>query len=198
MSEVPARPPAHKLLVVDLEATCWERRVHRAEDMETIEIGALLVELAAPDAPPREFQAFVRPRERPELSAFCRELTGIRQADVDAALGFERVFPSFLEWIGALEGVRFGSWGRYDRRQFETDCARHGLAYPFGDEHLNLKHWWSAKRGCKPCGLSQAVVKSGLEFAGQHHRGLDDARNIWRVVRAAAGSAPDELGYAVT
>lgn len=176
------------LLIVDLEATCWERSTHRAEDMETIEIGALIVDPRAPQTPAREFERLVRPTLRPQLSAFCTQLTGIRQDEVDAAAGFGEVFARFLEWVGDPERVLFASWGRYDRRQLQTDCARQGIEYPFGEQHLNLKHWCAARLGARPGGLAQAVARCGFTFAGRHHRGLDDARNIWRVTQHVGGA----------
>jgi inhibitor of KinA sporulation pathway (predicted exonuclease) len=53
-----------KLLVVDLEATCWARDRHVQEDMETIEIGAILFDPFGGE-PEREYQAFVRPFSSP-------------------------------------------------------------------------------------------------------------------------------------
>jgi 3'-5' exoribonuclease 1 len=181
-----------KLLIVDLEATCWERPRHRPEDMEAIEIGALLVDPADP-ARPREYQGFLRPVRFPELSEFCTRLTGIVQADVDGAEPFAQAFPRFLAWIGDPSSVRFASWGNYDRNQFVRDCERHDLPYPFAEDHLNLKHHCSAKLGIKPAGLEQALRRAGLVFEGSHHRGLDDARNIWRVLRAVEPDAPAHL-----
>ena len=70
-----------KLLIVDLEATCWERPRHEPEAMETIEIGALLVDPEDP-ARPSEYQGFVRPVRSPELSEFCKRLT--REARITA------------------------------------------------------------------------------------------------------------------
>lgn len=70
-------------LVIDLEATT-EEGGWPVEEMEIIEIGASLVA----EADGREldhFQRFVRPQRRPLLTAFCRELTHITQANVDAA-----------------------------------------------------------------------------------------------------------------
>jgi len=70
-----------RYIVVDLEATCWED-VRDDERMEIIEIGA--VELPAADSlPTREFSCFLRPTAELELSPFGRELTSIRQRDVD-------------------------------------------------------------------------------------------------------------------
>jgi inhibitor of KinA sporulation pathway (predicted exonuclease) len=187
MTREPAAPE-RPLLIVDLEATCWERSEHRAENMETIEIGAVLVDPLRADEPAREFQRLVRPTLRPQLSRFCTQLTGIRQEEVDSAEPFAAVFASFVAWIGAPHAVRFASWGRYDRRQLELDCSRSRFAYPFGDEHLNLKHWAAARLGTRPSGLAQALQKCGFTFDGRPHRGLDDARNIWRVARFAAGA----------
>ncbi len=177
------------LLVVDLEATCWEAREQRAEEMETIEIGALLVE-PGDSAAAREFQTFVRPVRHPLLSPFCRRLTTITQAEVDAAELFPAAFARFLAWIGDPHEVLFSSWGEYDKRQFQRDCRQHGVAYPFAG-HWNLKRAVARRLGRKPAGMSTLLAELGLALEGTQHRGLDDARNITRIVRAVFGA---ELG----
>lgn len=177
------------LLVVDLEATCWEAREHRPEQMETIEIGAVLVEPAA-TAAAREFQAFVRPVRHPVLSRFCRELTTITQAEVDAAEDFPAALARFLAWIGDPREVLFSSWGEYDMRQFQRDCRQHRVAYPFG-RHWNLKRAVARQLGRKPAGMSTLLAELGLTLEGTQHRGLDDARNITRMLWAVFGA---ELG----
>ena len=181
-----------RLLIVDLEATCWDRAEHDSLRMETIEIGALLVDPA--DATRvREFQAFVRPVRFPELSAFCTALTSITQADVDGAETFGPVFARFVDWIGAPAEVRLCSWGDYDRRQLIRDCEAHGVAYPLAPDHLNLKHLCSAALGLRPFGLQRALDVAGLAFEGLHHRGLDDARNITRLLMHTHGRSLREL-----
>jgi RNA:NAD 2'-phosphotransferase (TPT1/KptA family) len=183
---------ARALLLVDLEATCWERQEHRAEEMETIEIGALLI---APDArePAREFQAFVRPVRHPVLSGFCRRLTTITQAEVEAAGPFPEVFARFLSWVGPLEAVLFASWGEYDARQFQRDCRVHGLTYPF-ERHWNVKRAVGRARERRPAGMAEVAVELGLPLTGTLHRGLDDTRNIARILERVFGS---ELGRAI-
>jgi inhibitor of KinA sporulation pathway (predicted exonuclease) len=178
---------ARKLLIVDLEATCWDRPEHASERMETIEIGALCIDVES-SAAPREFQTFVRPVREPRLSEYCTRLTSIRQDDVDAAQPFAVEFGKFLQWIGDPTSVRFASWGGYDRQQLLRDCAHHRVAFPFGEDHLNLKHHCSAKLGSRPAGMAQALSKAGIELSGTHHRALDDARNIWRLVQRTSGS----------
>jgi inhibitor of KinA sporulation pathway (predicted exonuclease) len=176
-----------KLLIVDLEATCWERGRHQAGDMETIEIGALLVEPEQVDATPRSFQTFVRPVRSGALSDYCVKLTGIRQADVDGAETFPAAFARFLAWLGDPALVRFSSWGRYDKSQLQRDCTHHAVRFPFTDDHFNIKKFWSQTYRNKSASMSHALERMGLALEGAHHRGLDDARNIWRILRAQTG-----------
>ena len=172
-----------RLLIVDLEATCWEAGRHRPGDMEIIEIGAILVAPGAVESP-LEFQTFVRPVRFPVLSEFCRSMTSIRQEDVDGADPFPEAFARFLEWTGDPGAVRFASWGAYDRKQFLKDCAFHRVPYPFAEDHLNIKQFFAKRRsGGKPPGMRGALRQLGLELEGTHHRGIDDARNIWRILR---------------
>jgi 3'-5' exoribonuclease 1 len=158
-------------VIVDLEATCRESGMDRTK-METIEIGAV----EWPSG--REFQAFVRPVIEPELSGFCRELTGIRQTDVDRAETFPAVFQAFLNWIGDVP-FTFCSWGEYDRLQLIQDCERHDFPWPTAlDNHLNIKRLFAERMAVKPCGMAPALKQLGMPLVGQHHRGIDDARNI--------------------
>jgi RNA:NAD 2'-phosphotransferase (TPT1/KptA family)/inhibitor of KinA sporulation pathway (predicted exonuclease) len=182
-------PPV--LLLVDLEATCWERSEHRADEMETIEIGALRIEPGSQQA--REFQCFVRPVRHPLLSDFCRRLTSITQAEVDPAEPFPAAFARFLAWAGPLDSVLFASWGEYDARQFQRDCRVHGVAYPF-ERHWNVKRAVGRVRGRRPAGMAEVLAELGLTLDGTHHRGLDDARNIARILAHVFG---DGLAQAV-
>ena len=150
--------------------------------METIEIGAVEL-LSAATEPSREYHRFVRPVASPILSDFCTQLTTIRQQDVDAADTFNVVFPDFVGWIGA-DDFTFCSWGDYDARQLQRDCARHGIEYPTSFErHLNLKRAFTEWKGIKPRGMSEALTILNLPLVGQHHRGIDDAHNIASIAR---------------
>jgi len=170
-----------RYIVVDLEATCWEKE-SSPERMEIIEIGA--VRLASAAGPVEgEFAAFVRPVDSPQLSDFCRELTSIRQADVDAAEPFPKVLTRFLAWIGD-EPYTLCSWGAYDLKQLRRDCERHGLVFPAGFErHVNLKQEHARLRRRPPAGMRGALAQEGLPLEGTHHRGIDDARNIARLAQ---------------
>src|SRR5262245_51903025 len=129
-----------QLLIVDLEATCdTDQRVPRSA-MEIIEIGAVRVDLDSFGVIDR-FQCYVRPAINPALSRFCTELTGITQAQVDAAPWFAEACARYAGWLAdSFDGRAWASWGNYDKSQFEQDCRRVGLADPHGAlAHLNLK-----------------------------------------------------------
>ncbi len=180
--------PAHYLLI-DFEATCADDQSIARTQMEIIEIGAVMVEtetLKVVD----EFQSFVRPVRHPRLTAFCTQLTSIRQADVDAAPSFAQMLEAFKPWLYRYRDFVWGSWGDYDLHQLRQDCDFHRLPNPIGAAHRNIKQAFAQAQGLtKKPGLGGAVRMAGLTFAGTHHRGIDDARNIARLMPYALGRA---------
>lgn len=175
-------PINEKYLVIDLEATCDRDNRLRRDQMEIIEIGGVLVN---PNnlTIEREFQTFVRPIRNPILRPFCTELTSITQDQVDDA----PLFPeAILQLRDFLEGERavFCSWGAYDRNQFRQDAQFHRVRLPFDDrKHINLKQEFAkALKLRRGMGLARALKRVGLPFEGSHHRGIDDARNIARLL----------------
>ncbi len=170
-----------RTVVVDLEATCWDVRDpglanrQRAET-EVIEIGAVLLDGSDP---PLTLQRYVRPRRHPVLSAFCTELTGITQDRVDTSERFPEVWADFLEWCGGDEGLVFASWGAWDDAMLRRECRRHGLRHPKWTPR-NVKAMF-AKRHPR-MGLGAALEAAGLGFEGRPHCGLDDARNVVRLL----------------
>ena len=168
-------------IVVDFEATCCTQDEFPRDEMEIIEIGACCVsnELEVIS----DFQAFIRPVRNPMLTEFCKELTTISQDDVDGADIFPAVLERFKVWIDSYESSLFCSWGAYDKKQLLQDCNYHKVQFPFSDEHLNLKVEYSSFLSSKKkFGVGQALRKAGMEFVGTQHRGIDDARNISRLV----------------
>ncbi|MEZ4464729.1 MAG: 3'-5' exonuclease [bacterium] len=177
-------------LVIDLEATCDDGGLVPRDQMEIIEIGAVLVD-AATLTPQASFQTFVRPVRHPVLTPFCRALTSIEQAQVDDAPGFPEALAALAAFMGAGPPPLFCSWGRYDRGQFELDARFHGVALPFGGDHLNLKQAFSDRLGSRKLfGMHRALARVGLPLIGTHHRGIDDARNIATLLPFCVGACP--------
>ena len=169
------------VLIIDLEATCWERRTE-VQQNEIIEIGSVLVrnqEIIY------KHSWFVRPILNPKLSDFCKALTSITQEEIDTAETFPIVIEQFKSAVESaagelLQNLVFLSWGNYDRKQFVNDCNLHKVPYPFG-QHVNLKEKFAEKFKVKKCGVPKALKHLNLDFIGTHHRGIDDATNIAKI-----------------
>ncbi|WP_439878197.1 exonuclease domain-containing protein [Pseudomonas prosekii] len=170
-------------LVIDLEATTDEGGWPVTE-MEIIEIGATLVDRKGRELD--QFQRFVRPTRRPLLTAFCRELTHITQANIDSAQPLTEVWAAFERWLGQhqprVEG--WASWGDYDRQQLVQEWQRLQLSSFLSQvPHMNLKQRFAkARRLDRPLGLNGALQLAGMQFTGQQHRALEDARNTARLL----------------
>ena len=175
-----------KLLVVDLECTCWENeQPGNDERQDIIEIGVCLLDLASgavedPDG------FIVRPR-RSTVSPFCEKLTKISQNMVDAGLEFEAALEILRERYQSTHRP-WASWGNFDRVCMQGQCRDFGVEYPFSGDHFNLKTLHALHhRLPKAIGLFPAVKRAGLVWQGQHHRGVDDACNTARLVHRLFG-----------
>jgi inhibitor of KinA sporulation pathway (predicted exonuclease) len=170
-------------LIIDVEATCDDRGTVPRDEMEIIEIGAVLQNARTFEVE-SEFQTFVHPVRHPQLTMFCMELTRIHQSDVEHAPGYEKAIGQLVAWRKEFPPSLFCSWGNYDRGQFQQDCTFHRVAYPFHEGHLNLKAEFSRGLGTrKQFGMAGALRRLGLQLEGTHHRAIDDVRNIARIVR---------------
>lgn len=176
------------LCVTDLEATCWDNgNVGKRHEMETIEIGSVLIN-AETLQKVSEFQNFIKPVRNPVLSDFCKSLTTITQDQVNGAESFPVVFTKWLNWMNQVDTPVLASWGRYDYNQLLQDCTFHSIAFPFTD-HVNIKNVVAEKMRWRPQGVSKALARLGFKFEGTAHRGIDDARNIHRIIKKVYGGS---------
>lgn len=174
----------NEIIVIDLEATCWDGEIPAGEESEIIEIGVCVL---SRDNPRNEWEIgsaegmIVKP-VKSKISPFCTELTTLTQADVDKGM-------TLFEACRRLENVYdsrhkgFASWGDYDRKMLEK-CCKNVVRYPFGDTHWNMKNLYSLLRKFnKEYGMAEALKIEGLKLEGTHHRGVDDAVNTARILQ---------------
>ena len=169
-----------RIVVVDVEATCWKKGVF-SRKKETIEIGAVLLLLDSAQSEWPEFQTFVRPQRLPRLSSFCRELTGITQENVDAAPTFPEALQQFLEWSQPFERVVLATWSHYDLWQLDLDLEAHGLpklAVPF----LDVKKLAARVVGAKSFEETARELVPDSD-AMPRHRAIADARRTARMLK---------------
>lgn len=182
-----------KLLIIDLESTCYERgKEPKGFVSEIIEIGAVVLDGETFETI-EEYQCFIKPTVYPTLSEFCKELTTITQEEVEGGLSISQAVKEIGELQSKHEAI-FSSWGYYDKKQFQQVCKHFGISYPFGPSHISLKHEHGNFFGERPMGMGKALRKHKLPLDGTHHRGIDDARNIAKIatVMIKEGWKPNE------
>lgn len=165
-----------RLLVVDIESTCWESKPPPGQNMDIIEIGVcgILIENLTIT---HSYSILVRPTTS-TVSLFCTNLTTLTPEMVKDGISFTQACSKMKSDHNSLNRT-WASWGDYDRRQFERQCDREGVKYPFGTTHLNLKNLFALKMGLtREVGMDKALKLLGMELEGTHHRAIDDARNI--------------------
>lgn len=180
-----ARGSLAQLIIIDVEATCWAKKEDKPpnEISEIIEIGICTFDITT-WKPLAKHQIIVKPTQS-TVSRYCTELTGWTQE----ALGTKGILLkeacNKLVSIYNTKKYVWASWGDYDRLQFERECNRKAIKYPFSVTHLNLKKifamHFSLTRGV---GMCDALQKLGLALEGKHHNGADDAWNIGRILEA--------------
>ena len=171
-----------RIVVIDVEATCWQGEPPRGEVSEIIEVGACLLDPGSGEISEKA-SVLVRP-VRSRVSEFCTRLTTLTPEMVASGLAF-RDACALLERAYGARDRPWASYGDYDRLQFERQCALEGVRYPFGPSHLNVKTLAALAQG-RPgeVGLPDALGDFGLDFRGVHHRGVDDAWNVARLLAA--------------
>jgi inhibitor of KinA sporulation pathway (predicted exonuclease) len=165
-----------RVLVVDVEATCWDGPAPEGMVSEIIEIGVCELEVASGERLARR-GIMVRP-EHSAVSPFCTELTTITPRQAAAGVSFAEACAVLRSEYRSRQRV-WGSWGNYDRSQFSRQCERTGTPSPFGSRHLNIKTLYSLTHALdRELGMAEALAHAGRELEGTHHRGVDDAWNI--------------------
>lgn len=175
--------PAGNFACVDLEATCCDEGSIGKYDSEIIEIGAVAFDSDGKVV--SEFERFIKPVVHKRLKPFCIQLTGITQEMVDNANYASTVFREFREWMVEYNIQVWGSWGLYDRKAFPRHAELLGIKSPIEDfVYVNYKNVVARINGHKPRGMQRALRYYNMEFEGEHHRGIDDARNLLRILNA--------------
>ena len=174
-----ARAGFDKIVVIDVETTCWEKR-QRDQIMEVIEIGICLLDIGSGEISDRQ-SILVRPVYS-EVSEFCTKLTTLTQEVVETGIEFRQACVKLEDEYQTRKRV-WASYGDFDRRQFERECRFKNVLYPFGSRHINIKTLFAIKhRLSEEIQMDKALGLLGLELIGTHHRGIDDAYNAARIL----------------
>jgi inhibitor of KinA sporulation pathway (predicted exonuclease) len=189
------------IVVLDFEATCQQGTP--PDPQEVIEFPSVLVSLRE-RAVLDSFSSFVRPTHHPQLSEFCRQLTSIRQEDVDGAPTFVEVLARHQAWLAGHglgeDDFAFVTCGDWDLvSMMPRQCVAAGVSV--SSLPRVYRRWINIKpvfvdtvRKARSYGMTSMLRSLGLKLEGTHHRGIDDCQNIARIaLELAARGAKFEL-----
>lgn len=169
-----------KILIIDIEATCWDGKQPKDEKNEVIEFGIALLDIQSGEIEANE-GILVKPTTS-TVSPFCTELTTITPEMVENAISFKEACKILQEKYQS-KGRMWASFGAYDYNQIMKQCQNEGISFPLNVQHLNVKALFSLKHKLKhPVGMDEALRISNLTLEGTHHRGVDDSRNIAKIL----------------
>ena len=165
-----------KIIVIDLEATCWEGNPPAGESSEIIEIGLCVLDVTTGEREPAR-ALLVKPRHS-VLSPYCQQLTTITPEMLEDGLDLAEAC-AILQNEYLSETRTWASYGDYDRLMLAAQCEALDIPYPFGRSHINVKNLFALQMALeREEGLQKATAMLGLPFEGTIHRGMDDAWNI--------------------
>lgn len=172
-----------KIIVLDIEATCWERG-KRPPDMhnDIIEIGICKYVVATEEI--TEVSRYYIVPERSEISPFCTGLTGITP-EIVAEKGIP--FSEACRQINKQYNTDKRAWaayGAYDKQLIDEHCLSLNVPNPFSDTFLNIKALFAYKNKIeKNRGLTEELHMINQTFEGTLHNGQDDAYNAAKLLR---------------
>ena len=171
-----------KVVIVDLENTCWEPREEQGDQpSEVIEIGVCVLDTKTLDIS-RKHSYIIKPKLS-KISEFCTKLTGHTWKSVKSGMQFDHACNKLAKEYGTKNKV-WVSWGDGDRLHMEKECADKKTKYPFGPTHINLSAVYNIFMGSTVnFSVERALDKLGIGFIGKPHCGADDAYNTAMILK---------------
>lgn len=172
-------------VVIDFEATCDKEKYPHPQ--EIIEFPSVIVNSMTGQLQDC-FQIYVRPTCNQLLSDFCKELTGIQQAQVDKGVLLSEALLLHDKWLEGkgIKHTNFAvvTWSNWDCQvMLESECRLKRIRKPpYFNRWINLRVPFHEVFGAVKCNLKEAVQLAGLVWEGRAHCGLDDAKNTARLL----------------
>lgn len=178
------------LAILDFEANCLRDRVINPQ--EIVEVPVVVYDLQKRQIDEtKTFHYYCKPMI--PITDFCTELTGITQETVDNGLPFKKVINKLTQWVWengwiTQDGkytVLFVTHGDWDlQTALPKQCRYSGIKVPgYLREWCNLKLIYQKVYHRKGKGMARMLDELNMPLIGKHHSGIDDTRNIARMVQ---------------
>ena len=182
-------------LVLDFEATCDEATIPKPQEIiefPVLKVNALTMETEA------IFHTYVEPSVHPTLTPFCIQLTGITQEMVDGKPSLQEVLSMFDQWMTTENlknnpNICFVTCGDWDlKTMLPGQCRYLNLTVPpYFKRWVNIKKaFWTIKKS-RAKSMVHMLETLGLALDGRHHSGIDDSKNIAKILKELAKINPD-------
>ena len=171
----------NKIIIIDLESTCWDGVIPAGQINEIIEIGICILDPMTGDISKNQ-GILVKP-QKSEVSSFCTSLTTITQKMLDEnGVSFEQACEIIRNNYQGHQ-YTWASYGQYDLNMMKRECKAKGVSYPLSADHINVKELFTKQTELKKSvGMKQALDILNIPLEGTHHRGIDDAKNIAKIL----------------
>jgi inhibitor of KinA sporulation pathway (predicted exonuclease) len=199
MSGINANDIPYKFIcVLDFEATCEQNGNNQnfKPRNEIIEFPSVLLKWDLEKKiyeKVSEIQMFCKPLYNIELTDFCKTLTGITQEQVNSGIDFTEALDLHHKWLmdntGMYEdpanSVVITTMGFWDLcTMLPAECRRWSvLPSPIYRQVINVKTAFETVYNEKKQGMDQMLKTCGIKLEGRHHSGIDDSRNIAKLVQ---------------
>lgn len=164
-----------QIIVIDIEATCWEDVPPSGQENEIIEVGICLLDVQSGERSNKKSYLIIP--EFSTVSSFCTDLTGLTQKKVNKGIRFNEVCKALQHEFLSKRRV-WASYGNFDYRLFCEQCTKRKIAYPFSTSHINIKTLFALRMQLhREVGMAKALKNLDITFEGTPHSGADDAWN---------------------
>ncbi|XP_064631479.1 3'-5' exoribonuclease 1-like [Lineus longissimus] len=174
------------LAVIDFEATCDENNAHYNHEIIEFPIAIIETKNIKMIA---DRQEYCRPTINRRLTPFCTQLTGITQSTVDKADTFPDVLKRVEAWMEEHGLTKKSSFavvtdGPWDMGRFlHAQCLHNKIPFPrWGMKWVNIRKAYRNYYSFRKATLKSMLENLGMTFEGHQHSGIDDTKNIARVV----------------
>lgn len=170
-----------KILVVDLELTCWDGLPPEGEQPEIIQVGWAWVRTDTLDLVDKGM-VMVKP-QRSKVSERCTALTGITPKMAKGGIPFQDMCKFIVRKLGCRSRP-WAAWGD-DEVAVRAQCADMGAEFPFSESCVNVQLMYTLALGIdKPRpSLESAMADLGIAPCGEAHRADNDAWDTAAILR---------------
>lgn len=172
-----------KIIVVDLELTCWEgEKPPEGEAAEIIQIGWAILNVENGEVGDKG-AVFIKP-EMSKLSEYCTNLTGITPKMLKSGMLYRDACKYVMRKLGGRSKA-WAAWGD-DREALERQCHLRDAEFPFSADCIDVQlltsmlfnPWRPIEHQYKPrMPLEKAMDMLKITSCGAAHRADNDAYN---------------------